>query len=265
MENLMSFDNPEFGAIRTLKENDKVWFCAADVAKALGYTNPNKAVNDHCRAITKRSTHISGKMQDINFIPEGDVYRLIIRSKLPEAEKFESWVFDDILPSVRKNGGYIVGQENMTQEEFLAQAYMMSQNILKEREARIANLNKQVEEQTKQIEIMEPKVTYYDKVLNSKSLVSVTEIAKDYGFGAVTLNKILNQKKVQYKVNGTWVLYEKFQNKGYVGTKTASFSSSDGYDCSRESTYWTQKGRMFIYDLLKKDGMIPVMEREENQ
>lgn len=233
--------------------------------KALGYTNPNKAVNDHCRAITKRSTPISGKMQDINFIPEGDVYRLIIRSKLPEAEKFESWVFDDILPSVRKNGGYIVGQENMTQEEFLAQAYMMSQNILKEREARIANLNKQVEEQTKQIEIMEPKATYYDKVLNSKSLVSVTEIAKDYGFGAVTLNKILNQKRVQYKVNGTWVLYEKYQNKGYVGTKTASFSSSDRYDCSRESTYWTQKGRMFIYNLLKKDGMIPVMEREENQ
>lgn len=129
----------------------------------------------------------------------------------------------------------------------------------------INSLKLTVEAQSKKIEEMKPKATYYDKILNSKSLVSVTEIAKDYGFGAVTLNRILNQKKVQYKVNGTWVLYEKYQNKGYVGTKTASFSSSDGYDCSRESTYWTQKGRMFIYDLLKKDNMIPVMEREENQ
>lgn len=88
------FKNEQFGEVRTILEGEKVLFCAADVAKALGYTNPNKAVNDHCRAITKRSTPISGKVQSINFIPEGDVYRLIIRSKLPAAEKFELWVFD---------------------------------------------------------------------------------------------------------------------------------------------------------------------------
>ena len=86
------FKNEQFGEVRTILEGEKVLFCAADVAKALGYTNPNKAVNDHCRAITKRSTPISGKVQSINFIPEGDVYRLIIRSKLPAAEKFELWI-----------------------------------------------------------------------------------------------------------------------------------------------------------------------------
>ena len=95
------FKNEQFGEVRTILEGEKVLFCAADVAKALGYTNPNKAVNDHCRAITKRSTPISGKVQSINFIPEGDVYRLIIRSKLPAAEKFELWVFDEVIPTIR--------------------------------------------------------------------------------------------------------------------------------------------------------------------
>lgn len=107
MSNLTVFQNSEFGSVRTLIEEDgNVLFCASDVAKILGYTNPNKAINDHCRAITKRYTPISGKEQEINFIPESDVYRLIIRSKLPEAEKFEKWVVEEVLPSIRKTGSY---------------------------------------------------------------------------------------------------------------------------------------------------------------
>lgn len=107
MSNLAIFENSEFGKVRTLIENDgTVLFCASDVAKILGYTNPNKAINDHCRAITKRYAPISGKEQEINFIPESDVYRLIIRSKLPAAEKFERWVVEEVLPSIRKTGSY---------------------------------------------------------------------------------------------------------------------------------------------------------------
>lgn len=111
MNELQIFSNPAFGEIRTLEEHGKPLFCGSDVAKALGYTNPNKAVNDHCRAITKRSTPISGKMQYINFIPEGDVYRLITHSKLPAAEQFEHWVFDEVLPALRQNGTYSVTPE----------------------------------------------------------------------------------------------------------------------------------------------------------
>lgn len=107
MSNIEIFQSEEFGEIRTIEEEGKVLFCASDVAKALGYVNPNKAVNDHCRAITKCSTPISGKLQEINFIPEGDVYRLITHSKLPSAEKFESWIFDEVLPAIRKTGGYV--------------------------------------------------------------------------------------------------------------------------------------------------------------
>ena len=107
MNELQIFSNPEFGEVRTADIDGKTYLCGTDVAKALGYTNANKAVNDHCRAITKRSTPISGKMQEINFISEGDVYRLIVKSNLPKAEKFEKWIFDEVLPTIRKYGGYL--------------------------------------------------------------------------------------------------------------------------------------------------------------
>lgn len=112
------FKNEEFGQIRTLLIDEKPYFCASDIAKALGYSNPNKAVNDHCRAITKCSTPISGKIQAINFIPEGDVYRLIMKSKLPSSEKFESWVMDEVLPTLRKTGGYINNVDLMVNTYF---------------------------------------------------------------------------------------------------------------------------------------------------
>lgn len=105
-EAIQIFRNKQFGSIRTIEENGKVLFCGSDVAKALGYARPNDAISAHCRATVKRSTPISGKLQDINFIPEGDVYRLITHSTLPAAEKFEKWVFDEVLPSIRKTGGY---------------------------------------------------------------------------------------------------------------------------------------------------------------
>lgn len=95
------FNSATFGIVRTIERDGKVLFCGSDVAKALGYSNPNKAINDHCRAITKCSIPIGGKMQKINFIPEYDVYHLITHSKLPSAEQFESWVFEGILPTIR--------------------------------------------------------------------------------------------------------------------------------------------------------------------
>ena len=133
MNELQIFQNEEFGEIRTIEEDGKVLFCASDVAKALGYEKPNNAVATHCRATLKRGTPISGKIQEINFIHEGDVYRLITHSKLPSAEKFESWVFDEVLPAIRKTGGYIVGEKNMTDDELLAQALLVAQRKLTER------------------------------------------------------------------------------------------------------------------------------------
>ena len=105
MSNIETFKSEEFGSVRIIEENGKYLFCGSDVAKALGYTNAPDAIRRHCRAIVKRDSPISGKIQPISYIPEGDVYRLITHSKLPSAEKFERWVFDDVLPSIRKHGG----------------------------------------------------------------------------------------------------------------------------------------------------------------
>lgn len=123
MNDIMIFNNEEFGEIRTVEIDGKPYFMATDIAKALGYSKPNNAISAHCRAALKYSTPISGKMQEVNFIPEGDVYRLIIRSQLPTAEKFEKWVFDEVLPSIRKTGGYRIPHTVGGQIQLLAQGY----------------------------------------------------------------------------------------------------------------------------------------------
>ena len=176
MSELQIFSNPEFGKIRTIQQGEKTLFCASDIARSLGYSNPNKAVNDHCRAITKCSTPISGKMQDINFIPEGDVYRLIVHSKLPSAEKFEHWVFDTVLPSIRKNGGYISGQENLTPEQIVANALIVAQNIISQKD--------------KQIEQMKPKAEFFDAVADSKTAISMNEVSKVLGIKGYGRNNL---------------------------------------------------------------------------
>ncbi len=140
MNNIEIFKNEEFGEIRTIEEDGKILFCGSDCAKALGYTNPSKALGDHCKGVTKRYTLTSGGKQETNFISEGDVYRLIAHSKLPKAEKFESWVFDEVLPQIRTTGGYIPITENETTEEFLARALIVAQSILKNKGQLFINL-----------------------------------------------------------------------------------------------------------------------------
>lgn len=117
-DNLEIFKNEEFGEVRTIMLDDKPYFMASDIAKALGYARPNDAVSRHCRATVKHSTPISGKIQKVNFIPEGDMYRLIAHSKLPSAERFESWIFDEVLPTIRRTGGYINNVDLMVNTYF---------------------------------------------------------------------------------------------------------------------------------------------------
>ena len=257
MENQMQiFNNEQFGEVRTILESEKILFCAADVAKALGYTNPNKAVNDHCRAITKRSTPISGKVQQINFIPEGDVYRLITHSKLPAAEQFERWVFDDVLPSIRKHGLYAA-------DELLANPDLFIKVLqdLKEERARSAQLATQNAVQSQQIAEMQPKVSYYDLILQNQSVMPIVQIAKDYGFSARTMNQKLHELGVQYKSGGVWLLYQKYAPEGYTQTRT--YLNDDG--ACNVHTYWTQKGRLFLYDLLKQKGILPRIEQNNEE
>lgn len=257
MGELQIFKNEEFGEVRTVEIEGKPYFCGSDVAKALGYVRPNDAISTHCRATVKWSTPISGKMQDINYIPEGDLYRLIVSSKLPTAEKFERWVFDEVLPSIRKHGLYAT-DELLDNPDLIIQ---MATKLKEEREARKA-LEIENKVQSQQIAELTPKATYYDLILQCKDLLSMTEIAKDYGKSVKGMNKLLNEFGIQYKQGGVWFLYAKYQDKGYTQTKTQNYPKPDGTQGSRVHMYWTQKGRLFLYDLLKSEDILPMVERD---
>lgn len=253
------FNNAEFGDVRTITKENKPLFCATDIAKVLEYTNPHKAIADHCRYLTKcyvPHPQSPDKKIEMTFIPEGDVYRLIIRSKLPSAERFERWVFDEVIPSIRKHGMYAV--DELIANPDLGIAALMA---LKEERAKRAELETTCAVQVQQIAEMKPKASYYDLILNCKDLVSVTKIAKDYGQSAIWLNDKLHELGVQFKQGDIWLLYQKYANMGYTSTKTHEYLGSDGVNHARVATYWTQKGRLFIYGLLKANGVLPTVER----
>lgn len=232
MRNLQIFKNNDFGEIRTLEEDGMILLCASDVAKALGYSKPNDAVARHCRATTKRSTPISGKMQEINFIPEGDVYRLVTHSKLPTAEKFESWVFDEVLPSIRKHGAYmtpetleaaILNPDTMIK---LCTALKDEQDKRKALEAANAAL-------TVDNQIMQPKADYFDELVDRNLLTNFRETAKQLDIKEKDFIGFLLEKKYLYqdkkgklqpyadKNNGLFELKECFNNKtNWSGTQT---------------------------------------------
>ncbi len=258
MNNLQIFKSAEFGNIRTIEENGKVLFCGKDIADALGYSNSPKALNDHCRGVTKRYVphpQSPTKQIEASFIPEGDVYRLITRSKLPAAEEFERWVFDEVLPSIRKSGGYIAGQETMSDSELMAKALLVAQRQIKQRDKLIAS-------QTQIIGELTPKAEYVDAILKNRSLVTITQIAKDYGMSGGKLNKILNGLHIQYKQSGQWLLYSAHQNKGWTHSETINITRSDGRPDVVMETKWTQKGRLALYEILKKAGILPLIERD---
>ena len=231
--NIQIFKNSDFGEIRTLEENGAVLFCGSDVAKALGYARPNDAVTQHCRATVKRRTPISGKMQDINFIPESDLYRLVFSSKLPTAEKFTDWVTAEVLPSIRRNGGYIAGQESMTPEELMAKALTVAQRTLAEREARISQLSTQAA-------IMAPKADYFDELVERNTLTNFRETAKQLEVGPKAFVTFLLDRKYIYRDKRGKLLPYADKNDGLFEVK----------ECFNDKTHWsgtqtlvTPKGR----------------------
>ena len=252
MENkLQLFENEEFGRLEILMIDGKPYFPATECAEMLGYSKPHNAVSRHCRYSLKRGVPHPQNIQkviEINYIPEGDLYRLIIRSKLPAAERFEKWVFDEVLPEVRKYGAYITDEtlEKILESPFFTTRFF--REIAEERQ-KTAEMEMRVAELT-------PKARYYDTILQSANTVPVSLIAKDYGMAAAAFNKLLHGLKIQYKLGGTWLLYQQYAGQGYVRTRTYYVNE---YTTSVQ-TYWTQKGRFFLYDFLKQFDIVPLME-----
>lgn len=181
MDSLKIFTNEEFGSIRTIQDNNKIWFCGNDIASALGYVDTNKAIRTHCKGVAEMDTPTKGGVQRVRYITEGDIYRLIIKSKLPSAEKFEKWIFDKVLPSIRKTGGY-VNDDELFINNYLPYADDNTKQLFR--------MNLQViREQNKKIAEMQPKSDYFDALVDRKLLTNIRDTAKELN---IKQNKFVN-------------------------------------------------------------------------
>lgn len=255
MNELQIFNNEEFGEIRTAEINGKPYFVASDVATALGYVNPRKAVIDHCKGVTKRDTPTSGGTQELSYINEGDVYRLIMRSKLPAAEKFEAWIMDEVIPSIRKNGGYIAGQDTLSDEELLSKALMVAQKKIKEKNQLIAMQDSRIHE-------MRPKEIFADAVSASHTSILIGDLAKlicqnGYQIGQKRLFQWLRDNGYLMKNGASRNMpQQRYVEHGLFEIKESNVQNPDGSVRITRTTKVTGKGQIYFTNkfLEKKKG-----------
>ena len=243
MNNIQIFQNQEFGAIRTISnEQGEAMFCAKDVCDALGYSNGRDAVRKHVDGEDKTTVAIcdtgSNYKSQAIFINESGLYALILSSKLDSAKRFKHWVTSEVLPSIRKQGGYMVARPDESDEVILARALQIMQATLQRRDELIAKL--------------QPRAEYADHVLDSISCFTVTQIGKELGMTGHDLNVLLCSHKIQYAQSGQYLLYADYARQGLAKNRTFSREASDGTLHTRTYLVWTEKGRDFIHQLLDK-------------
>lgn len=261
--NVTIFNNPEFGEIRTAGTPSEPLFCLADVCKALGLSakGVNQRLGDGVISnypITDRL----GREQQALFVTEDGLYDVILDSRKPEARAFRKWVTSDVLPIIRRTGGYIKTTEEMTDTEILAKAMLVAQNTIEKRNERIAQLEAENDGQKQLIAQMKKGNDYLNAILASKGTITITQIAADYGMSAQAMNRRLKDMRIQRRVNGQWILYSGYMAKGFVLSRTISFTRASGRQDTRMQTEWTQRGRLFLYDALKEIGILPLIERQ---
>lgn len=262
MNELKLFQSPIFGQVRTVVMNGQVMFAATDVAKCLGYANPQKAIRNHCKSIgvNEMDTPTNGGIQKVRFITKGNVVRLVASSELPQAEQVESWIFDEVIPTVLETGGYISTTPNDTPEEIMARALTIAQATLAKREERLKQLEAETEQQQATIELQDkeikeaaPKVNYYNNHLQSVNTLTSTQIAKQIGMDAEKLHKKLKETNVIYRQSGQWLLHSPYSTWGLHSTRTQTYTRSDGSIGTNVYTVWTERGRRFIIALYENE------------
>ena len=261
-QNIQIFSNKEFGSVRSLMVNGEPYFVGKDVTDILGYQNGSRDVNRHVDEEDRQKIMVFDGNQDKEtiIINESGLYSLILSSKLPAAKKFKRWVTSEVLPAIRKHGVFVMDDIINNTDALIEALQAFKAEKLKRQALEVENAI-----QRQQIAEMEPKVSYYDKVLQSKDPVKTSIIAKDYGYSAQSFNQLLKELKVQYKQGDIWLLYQKYAGNGYTQTKTYAYDDKV-HGCTGTScwTHWTQKGRLFLYDLLKTNGILPEIERNTN-
>lgn len=244
--------------VRTMQINGEAWFIGKDVASVLGYQRTAKAIQDRVDDEDKDEVPFRdsiGRMQKTPIINESGLYSLILSSKLPSAKRFKRWVTSEVLPAIRKHGAYMTDQKI---KEILLNPdtiIKLATELKAEREGRLIAEQK--------VNELTPKATYYDLVLKNKSLVTITQIAKDYGMSGREMNYKLHELKVQYKQGATWLLYSKYQRTGWTHSDTVMVKRKDGTQKAVLQTKWTQKGRLGLYELLKNHDILPLIEKEK--
>lgn len=257
------FKNEQFGEVRTVLINDEPYFSLSDVCKVLEIKNSRDA-KTRLNLNGVGSTDIidnMGRHQQMDFINEANLYKLVFQSRKPEAQKFADWVTEEVLPSIRKHGAYMTEQtleQALTDPEFLIKLATQ----LKEEKEKNKKLETDLGIVRQQLSEATPKATYYDIVLSCKDAMPISVIAKDYGMTAFELNSYLRENNVQYKCGDTWLLKKEFACFGYTDSETNIYHDKKGVEHSKIHTKWTQKGRLFIYELLKKNNILPIVEKE---
>lgn len=242
------FNNEQFGALRTYEEDGQVLFCGKDVAKSLGYKNPNKAIGDHCRGITKRYPiqDSLGRTQEAVFITEPDIYRLITHSKLPTAEKFERWVFEEVLPAIRRTGGYMVVKQDETPEQIMARAVLVAQDT--------------IERQKKQIDELKPRALFADAVAASDGTCLVGELAKMLKQNCVNIgqNRLFSWLRENGYLGKTGsnrnVPTQRSMEQGLFRIKETAVTHSDGHVTINRTPKVTGKGQRYFIETFAKRG-----------
>lgn len=233
------FQNAAFGTIRTMQdEKGEPLFCAKDVAEALGYKNTRDALHKHVERddVAKRDTIDSmGRTQLVTFINESGLYALILSSKLPKAREFKHWVTGEVLPAIRRQGGYMVARADESEEVILARALQIMHATLQRKEEQIARL--------------QPRAEYADRVLDSVSCFTTTQLAKGMGMTAQELNRLLCLHGIQYGQSGQYMLYAPYARQGLATNRVHAYHDMFGAVHTTSSLVWTERGREFVYQL----------------
>lgn len=242
--------------VRTLVIDGQPYFVGKDVAEILGYANTRDALSKHVDSEDKNTVAIHDGIKRGNpnqtVINESGLYSLILGSKLPQAKEFKHWVTSEVLPTIRKHGAYMT-------DEKIEEVLLNPDTIIKlATELKTERERRSIAEQ--RVNELTPKASYYDLVLSNESLVTITQIAKDYGMSGQAMNHKLHDLGVIYKQGNTWLLYSKYQRTGWTHSETIMVDKANGTQKAVMHTKWTQKGRLGLYELLKRHGILPLIE-----
>lgn len=252
--NVTIFKSPQFGEIRTAGDAENPMFCLADLCKVLELqvqNTKNRLKDDGVYRINL--TDSLGREQQALFVNEQNLYRVIMRSDKPQAEAFQDWVCGEVLPSIRKTGGYIATAPDDTPEIIMAKAIKIADMKIKQQSTMIELQSQQIEEQKAELQIEKPLADYTREVLQSNSTYTLTQVSKDLNFRSIyAFEKWAMDNKILYYQSKQWIPTAKYSECGYFATRTAKYVKSDGTVGSSISTVVTEKGRQFLHDFIKQ-------------